>query len=464
MKCFKCGSLLTANDTCPKCNTDVSVYKETAKVSNAYYNKGLAKAQVRDLTGAVESLKTSIMINKYNIEARNLLGLVYLEMGEVVNALSEWVISKNLFPEDNVAGDYIKRIQSNQNRFELVTNTIKKYNLSLKYAKEGNIDMAVIQLKKVVTQNPQLIKAYQLLALLYIKEGDNSRAKKLLNHVLKIDRNNIIAIRYLNEISKAAQLKSKDVENSFLPKRKLKDNDSKPLSGNDVILPRSSYREPSNGAITIINVLVGIVIGAAVIWFLIMPSRNRGLTEEYNNTIAQYSEQLSSGNVELNSLTRQLEEVKKDKEALEAQVSQLSGTGGSNKLLISVVDAANAYIAGDTSKTAENLIDVDVSALPNDTSKELYNKLSAATFSMAASEFNNKGMQEYYKASYSTAVEYLVKAYKCDKNNVNYVYYAAKCYEALGQTDNAKKYYKYIVDDFSTSGYYREASAYVSSH
>ena len=50
----------------------------------------------------------------------------------------------------------------------------------------------------------------------------------------------------------------------FLPKRKEKEIDKKPLSGNDVILPKSSYKEPSNGAITIINVLVGVVIGAAL--------------------------------------------------------------------------------------------------------------------------------------------------------------------------------------------------------
>lgn len=35
---------------------------------------------------------------------------------------------------------------------------------------------------------------------------------------------------------------------------------------------------------------------------------------------------------------------------------------------------------------------------------------------------------------------------------------------ALSQTDNAKKYYEYIVNDFKTSGYYREADEYVSSH
>ena len=65
------------------------------------------------------------MINKYNINARNLLGLIYCEMGEVVEALSQWVMSKNLAPDDNVAESYIKKIQSNWNKFESVTNAVK---------------------------------------------------------------------------------------------------------------------------------------------------------------------------------------------------------------------------------------------------------------------------------------------------------------------------------------------------
>ena len=134
MRCYKCGATLTASDRCPQCKADVSVYKRAAKASNAYYNLGLAKAKVRDLTGAAESLKTSVMIHKNNIEARNLLGLVYCEMGEVVEALSQWVISKNLQPDNNPAGSYIAQIQSNQGRFDAVTTTIKKYNQALNYA------------------------------------------------------------------------------------------------------------------------------------------------------------------------------------------------------------------------------------------------------------------------------------------------------------------------------------------
>jgi len=384
MRCYKCGSFLTDGDTCPQCGENVRIYKKTARVSDAYYNAGLYKARVRDLTGAVESLKISLMINKYNTNARNLLGLVYCEMGDVVEALSQWVVSKNFTPEGNIAGHYIKKIQTNQNRFEMITGTIRKYNLSLKYAKEGNLDMAVIQLKKVVANNPQLIKAHLLLALIYIKQDELSRAKKLLNAVLAIDKNNTLAHIYQKEIAERNVAKKAETSGSFLPKRKEKDIDKKPLSGNDVILPRSSYKEPSNGAITIINVLAGVVIGAALIWFLIVPARNKGLTQDYKKSLQEYSEQLSSGNVELNSMQKELEEVKAQKDALEQQLGVVNGTEGSNKLLVSVIEAASDYIANKPDDAANKLVDIDVSALPSESAKTLYNTIATATLPAAA--------------------------------------------------------------------------------
>lgn len=268
--------------------------------SNAYYNLGLSMAKVRNLTGAIQNLKISLALDKNNIDARNLLGLVYCEMGDVVEALSQWVVSKSIQKTDNIAGAYITQIQSNQARFELISSTIKKYNLSLKYAKEGNTDMATIQLKKVVSQNPQLVSAQLLLALMYLKNNEYQKARKPVNAVLKIDHNNITAMRYQAEIEEAFNVKKKESTLGVLTK-KSRELEARPLSGNDVIVPGSSYKEPSNGAITVINILVGVVIGAAIIWFLIMPSRFTGMRAEYNNTLQQYSEQLSSGNVELNS-------------------------------------------------------------------------------------------------------------------------------------------------------------------
>ena len=131
MNCYNCGAELTEHDFCTNCGADVARYKKVVSVSNFYYNDGLEKANVRDLSGAVVSLTECLKLNKMNIEARNLLGLVYFEMGETVDALSEWVISKNLQPEKNIADAYIEAVQNSPSQLENLNQAIKKYNQAL---------------------------------------------------------------------------------------------------------------------------------------------------------------------------------------------------------------------------------------------------------------------------------------------------------------------------------------------
>ena len=52
--------------------------------SNTWYNDGLRKAQVRDMSGAIVSLQQSLQYNRENIAARNLLGLVYYGIGDIL--------------------------------------------------------------------------------------------------------------------------------------------------------------------------------------------------------------------------------------------------------------------------------------------------------------------------------------------------------------------------------------------
>ena len=54
--------------------------------SNYWYNDGLAKAQVRDMSGAITSLKKSLQYNRANLAARNLLG--QMDMSEIFRKVS----------------------------------------------------------------------------------------------------------------------------------------------------------------------------------------------------------------------------------------------------------------------------------------------------------------------------------------------------------------------------------------
>ena len=202
MNCMNCGAFLVDKDLdyCPKCGCNVLIQKKVDYLSRQYYNRGLENASVRDLSGAIDCLKQSLIYNKHNIQARNLLGLVYFETGEVVAALSEWVISKNLQPTRNLASEYINNLQANPNKLAAINETIKKYNHALMLCREGHEDMAAIQLRKILTQNSKLIKGYHLLALIQMKNGEWNKARRILKKAARIDKTNTTTLRFLREV------------------------------------------------------------------------------------------------------------------------------------------------------------------------------------------------------------------------------------------------------------------------
>ena len=64
----------------------------------------------------------------------------------------------------------------------------------------GSEDVAVIQLKKILNQNPKLIKGYHLLALIYLKQEEYEKARKVLKKAAKIDKTNSTTLRFLKEV------------------------------------------------------------------------------------------------------------------------------------------------------------------------------------------------------------------------------------------------------------------------
>ena len=200
LNCKHCGGTIQVTGYCANCGLKSEYVNKALNSSKYYYNIGLDKARVRDMSGAKEALKTALKYDKMNIDARNLLGLVYYETGEVVMALSHWVVSVNHFSGRNVAKRYIKDVRSNPHKLEATNNVARKYNQALAYARQGSKDLAFIQLRKVLSDNNKFVNGYLLLALLFIDEERFDKARKALKRVIKIDRTNPLAVRYLSEM------------------------------------------------------------------------------------------------------------------------------------------------------------------------------------------------------------------------------------------------------------------------
>jgi len=443
MKCFKCGCELSDKDFCTSCGEDVKVYKKIIKLSNMYYNDGLAKANVRDLSGAVVSLRQSLKLNKNNTMARNLLGLVYYEMGEAVTALSEWVISKNLESSKNIAGDYIKAIQSNPNRLETINQTIKKYNQALLYCKQESEDLAIIQLKKVLSLNPNLITGHQLIALLYMKHEEYDKAKKALNKAIRIDTTNTTTLRYMREVD--AYLEKPVVNNA--QKAKNEDRISY-TSGNETIIQPTVYKENS-GLSTVINIVIGLVVGAALTGFLILPARINAINEENKQTITEYNNQLSAKSATISDLQTQLDTANADLEAKTAELNQYVGDTGVVDNYEKLFAALKAYNENDILTAYDALSGIDSSVL-KEGSLSLYETLNNNVSATAVKTMYDNGRAAIDAGDYATAIDNLLKVVEIDETyqSGSALYNLGKAYQKNGDQESANKYFDMVIEKF----------------
>ncbi len=206
-------------------NTDYA--RKNQQIANSFYNLGLEKARIRDLSGAAQCLKKSLHFNKYQTDARNLLGLIYYENGEVADALVQWVISLNLQPEDNLADHYLDEIQRKPGQLEIESQNVKTFNQALWHAQNGSDDLAILQLARVVESNPHFVKAHLLLALLYMAREDFNKAGRCLYKILQIDKSNQKALYYMSIVKQntgRADAEKRKMVKAF-SHRKMEDDD-----------------------------------------------------------------------------------------------------------------------------------------------------------------------------------------------------------------------------------------------
>lgn len=437
MECLNCGAPILENGHCSSCGMNYKLLAKAYNTSNYYYNLGLDRASVRDLTGAIDALNLALKYNKQNINARNLLGLIHYEMGETVLGLTHWVVSANYFPdENNIARQYIKEVQADPLKLEEANQLAKQFNQALMHAKQGTKDLAFIQLKRILSSYPHFVKGYLLLALLYMESGNNDKAKKALKRVLRIDKNNTLAVRYLQEMGIAPrdiigmkeaseridvnsayndedQYKS-DLE-SFMEKS-LEDIDNPDLSV-------GSYKEVNHNKFNLLYVSVGLVLGILVFWILVLPTKLNMANKESRNEQIAYSEEISKKDVAISDLEGQVGTLQKQIEAKEKEEKE------------------EAQKAAD-SKDAFGIIK---SSVPNSTYSALCEEAQKAVEA----------------GQYETAINICNVALQIQEGDDAY-YYLGKAYLGNRDEEKAKAAYISIKDNYPDSSHLDEVNEYLS--
>lgn len=424
--------------------------------SNFWYNDGLRKANIRDLSGAIVSLRRSLQYNRSNIAARNLLGLVYYGRGDVVEALVEWILSKNFQSHDNIANYYISKVQEVPGELEEINQAVKKFNLSLDYAAQNGEDMAIIQLKKAIAVHPTYVKAYQLLALLYLKTEQYTAARQVLRTAHKLDTTDDFTLRYMHELNQIRKNRTvKFRENEKKDQQTVTYN----IGNETIIQPVSTNFKERTGLHTVLNMLIGLVVGVAVMWFLVMPAVNSSRQKELNKQTVEFSDQIATQDAQISALKKELEEYRSTSEESENAKATGESTQESYEIVMNIY---KHYSDSDMSNAAmvEELIKVNPDSLGT-IGLERYNEMTEKLYPKQCEKIYSEAKDNFDAENYKDAISKLTQVLQMDEGYGDGAakLLLAQSYEKSGDKDQANALYQKLVEDYKDTDIATSAQA-----
>lgn len=446
MKCLNCGNFINHGSICSHCGVDNYIYQKTRNSSIRLYNRGLKQANEMDLSGAILSLEQSVLFDKSNYQARNLLGLIYCEKGQLADALKHWIVSASVIPQENLAQEYINTLQKKARTMEKWNDAVHLYNEAIAYLGQGSEDLAVIQLKRALDYNKDFIEALNLMTLCCIQENNLERARYYIECVLKKDKKNPFALHYAELIDYSIGTK-----NAKHQKKKKKEKDVKITDSSEATIPYKKYdkRKSNLGKNEFFSFLLGAICTAIVLVVLVIPAideKKDGKIQELEKKVSANENAANISTEELNELYTQIDTLKKENETFKTQVelqSQLESLQTAEEFIEEkkYEEAAAIILSVDTSEFSEE-------------EKTRYTTAKENTFSEAANSLYTKGKREYLNNNFDEAKRNLEDALKYAENE-NFIddalFYLGKIAEENNDKAKAKEYYNRVLDEYPNS-------------
>ena len=385
------------------------------------------------------SLRKSLQFNRENIAARNLLGLVYYGIGEVPEALVEWIISKNLKSRDNIADYYIKNVQSSAKELEQIDLAIKKYNQCLTSCRH-------------IAAHPTFLKAYQLLTLIYLHTGQYSQARQTIKTARKLDTTNEITLLYMHELTKKGKKKTKE-------EKKKEEAVEYSLGNETIIQPKHSRFRQVTAQLAVANIFIGAAIGAAIIWFLVAPAVNQSRSERMNDQMREYADEIKSLEAQVSAQTRTLDNYRASGEDAQANAELAQKTAEGYEKLLSVEGQflSNDY---DDAALADALLGISRDTLKQ-TGQVKYDEIAAAVYPGACEVKLAEGTQALNSGDYAGAIDPLSKVVLMNEgyNDGQALLNLAQAYKGSGDNENATVYFQKVIEKYAGSEYAAEAQS-----
>ena len=381
--------------------------RKNQQIANSFYNLGLEKAKIRDLSGAAQCLKKSLHFNKFQTDARNLLGLIYYENGEVADALVQWVISLNLQPEGNLADHYLDEIQRKPGQLERESQNVKTFNQALWHAQNGSDDLAILQLARVVESNPHFVKAHLLLALLYMSREDYNKAGRSLYKILQIDKSNQKALYYMSIVKQ-------NTGRADAEKRKM----------------------------------------VKVFFVLILPARTKALNSEKNQEIIAYSQKLGNANQQYDMLKSEYDKLDAQAKEVQSRLDEL--TNGNTSVMAQyqgLIWILQNYRTGDMVTAAKSFAEASFDLIEDENIQAIVESIRQDMTANIYQTLVERGLTLWNAGKKTEAMDYFQASLTIRPDNPEALFYVGRLYQDAGDMDNANTMFDKVVNEFPSSDY-----------
>ena len=254
--------------------------------------------------------------------------------------------------------------------------------------------------------------------------------------------------RYMHEInqirkSRTVRIKEKETEK--------KDQQTVTYSiGNETIIqPVPSGFKESAGLHTIINILIGLVVGVAVMWFLIMPAVNSSRQRETNEQTTQFSDQIAAQDAQISALQKEVEEYRATSEETQNAQATAASTQESYEAVINVYQHFNANDMSDEAML-EEMLKINADSLGT-LGRERYEEVRDSLYPRMCEELYATSQENFEVANYESAISNLERVMQMDEGyqDGQAMLLLAQSYGGSGDQDQANLRYQQILEDFS---------------
>ena len=270
-------------------------------------------------------------------------------------------------------------------------------------------------------------------------------ARQSIRTAYKLDTTDEFSLRCmheLNQIRRARNVKIKEKE------KKDRHTVTYNLGNETIIQPVSNSIKENAGLHTVLNIALGVVVGVAVMRFLIMPTIDASRQERSNRQTVEFSDQIATQTAQISALKKELEEYRSTSEETENVQATAASTQESYEIVLSIAAHFRADDMAD-SAMVEELLKVNPESL-GIAGKESYDEVTGELFPRVCADLYGTSQANFEVANYTSAITNLEQVMKMDEGYEEgaALLLLAQSYEKSGDQNQANLKYQKLAESY----------------